>query len=433
MVDISDSYTLYAPRDRVWDALIDPDTLKRTVPGCELLKQAGDNAYTVRLNVGVAGRRDIYDGTLHLLDVRKPETCRMVVEGAGTLGTLRSDAALRLEARDDDTTIVHCTGRAQLGDPGTGAGQDTEAAGDTANTLIRQYFDQLADLLPGAAPAIASPEGDTAPDEATAPAPTPSPAPVAAEPEVEQPSRRRQTSSRARKPKAQPAAAEATDTASTASTANANAQTGEQNADTVSGSVAQTGSRKSSRSGTSRRRGESSKRKSTRPEQATTEPVETGATAEITEVAGVAEVAEVAGAPASDTLAVEDVKRIQSSGLTTPSEDERVDSVEATLVVSPLADEVALPEREDAAPPAHLDVLPPAREEEVADVATIARPAASAGTPRIAQVTYVGRRPLSGDDSQSTERTVALLGILIAIFTVALAALLVWFVVGGMH
>ena len=42
-MDISGSYTLNAPREQVWDALFDPHTLKRAVPGCESLNRVGDN------------------------------------------------------------------------------------------------------------------------------------------------------------------------------------------------------------------------------------------------------------------------------------------------------------------------------------------------------------------------------------------------------
>ena len=54
-MEIADSYTLHASREQVWNALLDPATLKRSVPGCELLEQTGDNAYAMRLNVRVAG------------------------------------------------------------------------------------------------------------------------------------------------------------------------------------------------------------------------------------------------------------------------------------------------------------------------------------------------------------------------------------------
>lgn len=440
MLDISDSYTLHVPRERVWDALIDPDTLKRVVPGCESLKRTGANAYTVRLNVGVAGTKEVYDGTLHLLDVREPETCRMVVEGAGSAGVLRSDTALRLEARDEDTTVVHCSGRAHLdtttADAGTGAPEDT------ANMLIRQYFDQLADALPGTSSAIAAITTITAPDAPMETVPLPSPAPpatVAAEepptsapdaperaaPKSSQSSRPRQKASRSRKPKNQPVAQDEADVTG---------QQEEQGVDAVSGPVAQTTSRKSGRSSTSRQRGRSTSRKNSTPEPvATNQEVENRATVEAAMPPEIAETREIAVAPDARTIAdAETVPSGQSPDLTTPSEVERVehaDRAEVARVELPPADELVPPEVENASLSAHLDVLSPTLQ--VAP--DVAMPAFSDGTQRIAQVTFEGRRALGGESIESGQRVATILGVLIAIITVVLAALLVWFVVGGVH
>ncbi|MGZ6390663.1 MAG: CoxG family protein, partial [Ktedonobacterales bacterium] len=62
-MDISGSYTLYAPRERVWAALLDPDMLKQTVPGCERLDKESEGTFLLRLNIGVASVKGIYDGT----------------------------------------------------------------------------------------------------------------------------------------------------------------------------------------------------------------------------------------------------------------------------------------------------------------------------------------------------------------------------------
>jgi uncharacterized protein len=154
-MDISGSYTLSAPREQVWNALLDPDMLKRTVPGCESLERTGDNLYAVRMSVGVAGIKGIYHGTLKLLDIQRPDSYRIVVDSTGTRGILHGDGALRLEAQDSGTTVVSYSGRAQLG--GTIASIGMRVAGAAANMLIKQYFARLAELLPASAPPAGSP------------------------------------------------------------------------------------------------------------------------------------------------------------------------------------------------------------------------------------------------------------------------------------
>ncbi len=178
-MDISGSYTLNAPREQVWNALRDPDALKRAIPGCESLEQTGDNAYTVRLNVGVAGVKGIYNGSLHVLDAQEPETYHLVMDGTGARGIVHSDGVLRLEAQATETTVVHYAGQAQLG--GAIASVGPLVATGAANRLIKEYFTRLADLLPPASAADAgAAEEPLASEPSAAPAQVPADQPPAA-------------------------------------------------------------------------------------------------------------------------------------------------------------------------------------------------------------------------------------------------------------
>jgi carbon monoxide dehydrogenase subunit G len=148
-MDISGSYTLNAPREQVWDALLDPDLLKRAIPGCESLEPTGDNQYAMRLNVDVAGVKGAYQGTMRILDAQKPESYRVVVDGAGARGILHSDGVLRLQANDAGATDIHYSGQAQLG--GAVASIGAQVARGAASMLLKRYFARIASLLPAMA------------------------------------------------------------------------------------------------------------------------------------------------------------------------------------------------------------------------------------------------------------------------------------------
>ncbi len=165
-MDISGSYTLYAPRERVWAALLDADMLRRTVPGCELLEQIDDGRYRVRLNVGVAAVKGIYEGTLRLTDLQPPERYRMIMEGKGARGILRGDGTLSLDTRDSGATVVSYAGQAQLG--GAIAGVGMRVAGGAASMLIKSYFSRLADALAEAGDPPPAPISDNPVSTATA-------------------------------------------------------------------------------------------------------------------------------------------------------------------------------------------------------------------------------------------------------------------------
>lgn len=172
-MDISGTYTLSAPRERVWSALRDPDTLRRTIPGCERLERADDGSYNVRLNVGVAAVKGVYDGKLRLTDLDPPARYRIVVDGKGLRGVLHGDGVLTLDAPDANTTVVSYQGTALLG--GALAGVGNRLAGGAAGMLIKSYFAKLGEAV-GAAAAPAAMPAMPAASPAVAPAPAPAPA-----------------------------------------------------------------------------------------------------------------------------------------------------------------------------------------------------------------------------------------------------------------
>jgi uncharacterized protein len=163
-MEISGSYTLYAPRERVWAFLLDPAQLRATIPGCEELEQIGENRYRLRLNVGVAAVKGVYTGTLTLGDLRPPESYSITVEGSGARGVLHGDGTLTLEAVGPARTNVTYEGQAQIG--GAIASLGTRLAQHAARTLINQFFARVADRL---AEAQAPTEGPSAPEASAAP------------------------------------------------------------------------------------------------------------------------------------------------------------------------------------------------------------------------------------------------------------------------
>lgn len=145
-MEISGSYSLSAPREQVWSALLDPDIIKRALPGCESLEQTGATTYTARLNVDVAQVRGAYDGVARVLETQQPESFRLIVDATGTRGIFHGDGIVQLEAQDTGATVVRYSGQAQLG--GAIASMGAQVARGAASMLLKQYFARLANLLP---------------------------------------------------------------------------------------------------------------------------------------------------------------------------------------------------------------------------------------------------------------------------------------------
>src|SRR5918997_1327711 len=89
---IAGEAVLRAPVERVWDALLDPAVLVRTIPGCERLEETGENRYDMTVTAGVAAIRGTYAGTCELRDLHPHDRLLLAVQGAGAPGTISADA-----------------------------------------------------------------------------------------------------------------------------------------------------------------------------------------------------------------------------------------------------------------------------------------------------------------------------------------------------
>src|SRR5262249_26984615 len=59
-----DQIEIPAPRQQVWNALLDPDALKRIIPGCESVELSGDDLYRARVRISVAGIGATYEAQI---------------------------------------------------------------------------------------------------------------------------------------------------------------------------------------------------------------------------------------------------------------------------------------------------------------------------------------------------------------------------------
>jgi uncharacterized protein len=126
-----------ASRERVFQALLDPDVLKRCIPGCERLEQTGENAYAATLRAGVGSIKGLFTGNVRLEDLQGPGHYRMVIDGKGQPGFLKGAGDLDLEEHEG-VTIVKYAGEAQIG--GTIAGVGQRMVQGAAKMMAAQFF-----------------------------------------------------------------------------------------------------------------------------------------------------------------------------------------------------------------------------------------------------------------------------------------------------
>jgi carbon monoxide dehydrogenase subunit G len=132
------THQLHASRKRVYQSLIDPEVLKRCIPGCEHLEKAGENTYTATIRAGVGSIKGVFNGKVTLEDMRPPEHYRIVVEGRGAPGFMKGSGDLDLVEQQDETTVIKYAGEIQVG--GTIASVGQRMIQGTAKMMASQFF-----------------------------------------------------------------------------------------------------------------------------------------------------------------------------------------------------------------------------------------------------------------------------------------------------
>jgi carbon monoxide dehydrogenase subunit G len=139
-VKVEGSYQFDAPPDRVWSVLLDPESLKSCIPGCEAMNATGEDQYEATLKVGVAAIRGTYKSKVRITEKQEPSSYKMLVEGTGGAGFVRGEALVEL-AEQGGATQVSVHGDGQVG--GTVAGVGQRMLGGVAKMLMGQFFECL--------------------------------------------------------------------------------------------------------------------------------------------------------------------------------------------------------------------------------------------------------------------------------------------------
>ena len=134
------THQLHASRERVYQSLIDPEVLKRCIPGCEHLEKSGENIYTATIRAGVGSIKGVFKGNVKLEDMRPPEHYRIVVDGKGAPGFMKGSGDLDLE-QQGETTVIKYRGEIQVG--GTIASVGQRMIQGTAKLMASQFFSAL--------------------------------------------------------------------------------------------------------------------------------------------------------------------------------------------------------------------------------------------------------------------------------------------------
>ncbi|WP_293782288.1 carbon monoxide dehydrogenase subunit G [uncultured Aeromicrobium sp.] len=144
---VSGTARLEAGVEKVWEALLSPDVLVQTIPGCERLEQTGENAYAAVITAGVASIKGTYKGAVRLFDLKPHESLTMHAEGSGAPGTISVDVAVRFAPNPDGSTQVSYEADAIVGGMIGGVGQRMLTS--VSKRMAAEFFGSVNKVLTG--------------------------------------------------------------------------------------------------------------------------------------------------------------------------------------------------------------------------------------------------------------------------------------------
>jgi uncharacterized protein len=137
---VEGSYTFNAPRDKVWQVLLDPKLIAQCMPGCESMKEIGPDQYEATMKVGIASVKGTYKGKVSIKDKQEPAHYVLSGQGSGGPGFMQGDVSIDLEEKGGQTVLKYSTD-AKVGGLIASIGQ--RMLNGVAKMMVDQFFKKM--------------------------------------------------------------------------------------------------------------------------------------------------------------------------------------------------------------------------------------------------------------------------------------------------
>ena len=102
---LSGSYQINLEKQKVWEALNDPEILKRAIPGCEEFNKNSETEFTATATNKIGPFNASFTGDIELKDLNPPNSYKITGSGNSPVGFVNGEAAVTLEDFEDGTKL----------------------------------------------------------------------------------------------------------------------------------------------------------------------------------------------------------------------------------------------------------------------------------------------------------------------------------------
>ena len=151
---LSGSYQIKLEKQKVWEALNNPEILKKAIPGCEEFIKKSDTEFTATAKNKIGPFNASFTGDIELKNIDAPNSYKIIGSGNSPVGFASGEADVKLEDINDGETNLIYTVEANVG--GKIAQVGSRLIDMTAKKMADIFFGKFSDLIAPSSEALVS-------------------------------------------------------------------------------------------------------------------------------------------------------------------------------------------------------------------------------------------------------------------------------------
>ena len=104
---LSGSYQIKLEKQKVWEALNNPEILRQAIPGCEEFIKKSDTEFTATAKNKIGPFNASFTGDIELKDIDAPNSYKITGSGNSPVGFASGEANVKLEEKEGTTELIY--------------------------------------------------------------------------------------------------------------------------------------------------------------------------------------------------------------------------------------------------------------------------------------------------------------------------------------
>jgi len=104
---LAGTYKLNVKKEIVWNALNDPEILKKCIPGCDSFIKEDDNSFNASATNQIGPMNATFSGIIKLSNIKENESYTLSGEGQSSVGFANGSANVKLTEKNSETILSY--------------------------------------------------------------------------------------------------------------------------------------------------------------------------------------------------------------------------------------------------------------------------------------------------------------------------------------